>query len=112
MPRMSGSALSLTANSTSANVVAGQQFEFLQRPSMLRLLAVGSAAGLNTTLLVGGRTIINDQPISGANRFPTIPDDIVTEEGGRAGERILLMFRNTTGGTLTVNWAVDVTAVG
>jgi hypothetical protein len=107
MPRMTGQAVSVAANSVSANQVAGQLYEFLANGQPLMLSAASSAAGINCTLLVGGVALINDQPISQANRFPIIPDDVATKYRGRGG-RIVLTFRNTTGGALTVNWAVDV----
>lgn len=107
MPRMSNTSFSVAANATSANVLAGLQYEFLNRPTKLVLSAVGSAVGINVTLIVGSVTVVDDQPISGANRFPIIPDDIVTGLRNAVG-RIIVRFRNTTGGALTVNWAVDV----
>jgi hypothetical protein len=106
MPRMTGQAVSVAANAVSTNQVAGQLYEFLDRPAKLMLAAVGSALGLNVTLLIGGVAVINDQPISGANRFPILPDDIVTAERGVG--RLILTFRNTTGGALTVSWTLDV----
>ncbi len=107
MPTMQGS-VSVGANAVSANVLAGQLFEFLPQNAQVVLSVTGSAAGLNTTLLAGGVTLINDQAISSANRFPVIPDDILTQEVIPAGARLLLTFRNTTGGALTAFWRVDV----
>ena len=71
------------------------------------LAATSSAVGINVTFLVGGVAIVNDQPISQANRFPILPDDIVTALR-RAKGRMVLTFRNTTAGALTVNASVDV----
>lgn len=107
MPRMTGQALTVAANSTSANVVAGQLYEFLQAPMPFLLAACSSAAGLNVTLIIGGVVIVNDQAISQANRFPILPDDVVTALK-RAMGRVILTFRNTTAGALTVNWSIDV----
>ncbi|HEX9415046.1 MAG TPA: hypothetical protein VF916_16200 [Ktedonobacterales bacterium] len=106
MPRMSGQAVSVAANATSTNQLAGQLYEFLDRPAKVMLSATSSAAGINATLLIGGVAVLNDQPISQANRFPILPDDIVTSEKGMG--RMILTFRNTTGGALTLNFAVDV----
>jgi hypothetical protein len=50
--------------------------------------------------------VVNDQDISQANRFPIVPDDVVTSETGWG--RMVLTFRNTTGAAIIVNWAVDV----
>jgi len=107
MPRMTVQALSVAANAVSANVLAGQLYEFLDRPQPVLLAATSSAVGINATFLIGGVAIINDQPISQANRFPVLPDDVVTAIR-RARGRLVLTFRNTTAGALTVNASVDV----
>lgn len=107
MPRMTGQAVSVAANAVSSNQLSGQLYEFLDRPSRVLLSAASSAAGINVTFLVGGVAVVNDQAISQANRFPIIPDDVVTSVRRGVG-RMVLQFRNTTGGALTVNWAVDV----
>lgn len=100
MPVISGGQTALAANTTTANLVAGQMHEFLKRPAAVTLAACGSAVGLQATLIIGERTIVNDQPISAANRFPILPDDILAQDVGRSGERIILTFRNTTAGAL------------
>lgn len=106
MPRMTGQSLSVAANTSSTNQLAGQLYEFLDRPAKVMLAAAASAVGLNVTLLIGGVAVVNDQPVSQANRFPVLPDDIVTAERGMG--RMILTFRNTTGGALTANWSMDV----
>jgi hypothetical protein len=68
---------------------------------------VAAAVGINATLIIGGVAVLNDQPISQANRFPIIPDDIVTEEGPVIG-RMILTFRNTTAAAILVNFSLDV----
>jgi len=108
MARMSGSSLSVAANAVSANVLAGLVDEIVTRWSAVRLLAAGSAAGINVALLAGKRSVINDQAVSRANRTPILPDDIVATAVARPGERLVLTFRNTTAGALTVDWIVDV----
>lgn len=107
MPRMTVQALSVAANGVSANVLAGQLYEFLDQPMPVLLAAAAAAVGINCTFLIGGVAIVNDQPISQANRFPVLPDDIVTAVR-RARGRLVLTFRNTTGGAILVNASVDV----
>lgn len=106
MPRMTGQATSIAANAVSTNQLAGQLYEFLDRPAKVMLAATSAAAGIFVTLLIGGVAVVNDQPISQANRFPILPDDIVTAERGIG--RMILTFRNTTGGAIVVNWSLDV----
>ena len=107
MPTMQSSE-SVAANAVSANVLAGELYEFLSAQAQVILSTTGSAIGLNVTLLAGGVTLINDQPIGLQNRFPIIPDDILTQEIIPAGARLLLTFRNTTGAALTAFWRIDV----
>lgn len=107
MPTMQDS-ISVAANAKSANVLAGQQYEFLPGHANVVLSVAGSAAGLRVSLLAGGVTLIDDQAINIANRFPVIPDDVISQEIIPGGARLLLTFRNTTGGALTAFWRVDV----
>jgi hypothetical protein len=57
------------------------------------------------TVMVGGEVIMQDQEISGANRFPIIPDDWILKHAGRAGAKIYITLRNRTAGALT-NWVI------
>ena len=107
MPRMQESNLTVAANATSTNRVAGFTHEFLDRLATIVLAAAAAAVGLNTTLLVAGVAYVDDQAVSQANRFPIIPDDIVASE--TVAGRIILRFRNTTGAGIIVNWLIDVT---
>lgn len=105
MPMMQDS-VAVLANSVSANVLAGQLYEFLPEGANVTVSVAGSATGLRTTYICGV-PIINDQAMNLQNRFPIIPDDIITS-GPVPGGRQVLTFRNTTAGTLTAFWRVDV----
>lgn len=108
---MSDSALSVAANATSANVYAGKIAEFIMRPSIVRIRVSAAAAGLNATLLIGGVNAINDQAISSSNRWPILPDDLLVQVPARPGARLVLTFRNTTGGAITVNHVTEIIPV-
>lgn len=111
MPVMQDS-VSVAANARSTNQLAGLLYEYLSNPSAIRIFTTGSAAGLRCSLLIGGRTIVDDVAINTQNRSPLIPDDFLAEDGGFAGERLTLIFRNTTAGALTAFWRVEVIPVG
>lgn len=100
---MAVQAQSVAANSMSANIFAGKPFEFAPRNSIARLLGSSSAVGINATVVAGGRTIIQDEPIPQSNRYPVEPDDFILEFPVQAGERIICQLRNTTAGALTAN---------
>lgn len=111
MPRMTAAqGLSIAANTTTANLLAGLSFEYLPQPAHIIMAACSAAVGINCTFLVqNGITVIDDQAISQANRFPVLPDDIGYEDDVGPG-RMLLRFRNTTGAAVTLSGAfVDVT---
>lgn len=106
MPRETESQLSVAANSVSTNRLSGRLYEILSRPANLLLAAAGAADGLRVSFLIDGVAVVNDAPISRANRFPVIPDDVVTEEQGIG--RLILTFRNTTVGAILVDWSLDI----
>lgn len=99
---------SIAANSQNDNVLAGKLHEFLSEDSRIVLAGAASAAGLRASLLVGGESIVQDQELGAANRFPQLPQDFVAEGAGFTGDRIVLTLRNTTVGALTGQVSVDV----
>lgn len=105
MPMMQDS-VSVAANSVSANVLAGQLYEFVRAGQPIRLSGSGSATGLRVTLLIG-MAIINDQALNLQNRFPLIPDDVIHTGRAPVSGRMVLTFRNTTAGALTAFWRID-----
>jgi len=108
MPRMQEGNVSVAANSTSTNRVAGMTHEFLDRPAQVVLAAAAAAVGMTCSFLIAGTAIVDDQSVSQANRFPIVPDDIVAAEP-LPGGRIILRFRNTTAGAIIVHWLIDIT---
>lgn len=105
MPTMQDS-VSVAANATSANQLAGQLYEFVQTGTQVVMSCTGSVTGLRTTL-IARIPVVNDQAINLQNRFPVIPDDIIFTGRVRAC-RLVLTFRNSTGGAITAFWRVDV----
>jgi hypothetical protein len=105
MPTMQDS-VSVPANAVSANVLAGQLYEFVNTGTKIILSCTGSAIGLRTTL-IANIPVLNDQAINLQNRFPIMPDDVIYTGVVRAC-RLVLTARNTTAGALTYFWRVDV----
>lgn len=104
MPTMQDSVV-VAANSVSANVLAGQLYEFVPDGTPVTVSCTGSATGLRTTF-IAGVPMINDQAVNLQNRFPLIPDDIL-HSGQVMGGRLVLTFRNGTGANITAFWRVD-----
>jgi len=103
---MSDAALSIAANSVSANIYAGKLFEFVSA-CVVRIRASASAAGLLFRMLANGVTVVDDQAVAGDNVWPKLPDHLVIQYPFGGG-RLLAFFRNTTGGALTVNEVTEI----
>ncbi len=107
MPVILGN-VSVAANSLSANVLAGELFEYLPRATAVSVFVTGSALGLRVSYSIGGEIQVDDATINAQNRMPVVPDDLLLKAGGRRGERQILKFRNTTAGALTANWLLQI----
>jgi len=106
MPRVTlAQALSVAANTTTANLMADPLFEFIEKPTKIVLGAAAAAAGINVTLSVGGKILVDDQPVSQAAVFPRIPDDVMAIEMIRWPGRVICRFRNTTGAAVVLTGA-------
>jgi len=103
--------LSVAANATSANIMAGSLYEVLARPSIVEFGMTSSAVGILATIMLGGDVLMQDQEISAANRYPIIPDDWILKSPGRAGSKIYATFRNRTAGALTIIVVLNITPV-
>lgn len=103
--------LSVAANSKSVDVFSGTQIA-ISPANLVFLMGVnGSASGLNLTLLVGSDSVIDDQPISDANRFPVADQDFIYKFGALKTDSIRCFLRNTTVGALTFQLVVNGTTV-
>lgn len=102
---------SVAANTRTANILAGKPFEFAAAPSIVNVFIVGSAVGLRADVLIGGESVLSDEEVSGANRFPQTNTDLTVRHGANAGDRIFVALRNTTGAAITANTLVEVLAI-
>ncbi len=111
MPTISG-LVSVAANATSANVLAGSPFEFVAQPSLVKLAAIQAGAAnddITSDFQIGGESLLQAGNIGrGGNSFPRFNDDVLVEAGAQAGERLFLTFSNTTAGALVVDFLLDV----
>lgn len=107
MPTMQDT-LSVAANSVSANVLAGQLYEFIPRGIRVVLSALGAATGMRVTM-INNIPVVNDQAINfnATSQFPVIPDNIISQFSAPGG-RLVLTFRNTTGAAIVTGWRVDI----
>jgi len=107
MPMMT-TVISVAANTRTANLFAGLPFEFAPANAIVRLYGRAAAIGLNIDFLVGGESLISDSEIAALAGFPVRPDDLLTEHGANAGDRLFVAARNTTGAAIIVQLLMDV----
>lgn len=92
---------SVAANATTGNILAGKAKEFCEEASIVVVGVNASAVGLRCSLIIGSEVVIDDQEVSGINRMPQFPEDVLAEGGAFPGDRITLRLRNTTAGAIT-----------
>jgi hypothetical protein len=97
--------LSTNAYTKTANLVIGRN-QFVQKGRLI-LVARGSAAGMNTTVNVGGVALVDDAaiPFFGATGTLSNNDHIVCDQVV-AGGTVELYLRNTSAGALTTDYTL------
>jgi hypothetical protein len=105
---VNGTALSVGANSTSAEQIQTSTYQFLPFTGTLRVAARSSATGLNISFSAAGQTLCNDQPIpfTGVSGLLSVLDNEIASVAVASGSRAELKFRNSTAGVLTVDYLV------
>jgi hypothetical protein len=103
--------VSIAANSVNDNVLSGSQFEYLPYAANLEFGLVGSAVGILADVYSGQDILCEQMGISTQNRFPVFPDDYTLTDVAGPGERLKIRGRNTTGGALTLFYAVRITPI-
>jgi len=100
---------SIAANSRSANVLQGEQFEFVPKHNAtINFRASGAAVGLRADFQIGSQTVMGNAAVPGTNRFPVIPDDHLATFGANRSERLFLTYTNTTGAAIIVNTVIEI----
>lgn len=109
MPTIQGST-SIGPATSVANVLAGSVYEYLPRNAIVEFGLVDDANGdVRVTVQSGADVLLEESPVSIANRFPVYPDDFVLEDVAAAGERLVIRARNTDAATTSIfRWAVRV----
>jgi hypothetical protein len=101
----SGSAVSVAANTKSADQVTGRN-QYVGK-GRLQVIAKNSATGTNLTVNVGGVALMDDQiiPYTGTAGTISVNDNVLIDQVV-AGGRVELFLRNTTGGALTTDYII------
>ena len=84
---------------TVANALAGNQFEFLARPSRVQLYITQDPGDLgNVEMFFGQEIEATDAPIrtaTAAGEGPIVPDDLLVDDIGAPGDRLVVRLTET-----------------
>lgn len=100
--------LTIAANTTNENIIAGSQYEFARRRCIISGGIVASAAGLVANINSGGDVVMEQFPVGIKATFPVIPDEFVFTDVMEVGDRLSIPVQNTTGGNLDVRVIIQV----
>ena len=91
----------IAAAGSVSNVLSGSTFEFLGFDASVAFAVIASAAGIVATVQSGADVLMEESPISTANRYGIWPDDFPLQDVAASGERLRVSLRNTSAGNLT-----------
>jgi hypothetical protein len=99
------------AAGASATPVQGDQFEFVGRPSLVEFGLCAEATGVVATVLSGSDLLQQEGPVNirAAGVPPTYPDDFVLQDVAGNGDRLSVIFRNTSAGTIIARVTIRIT---
>lgn len=101
----------VAAGAVNDNIFAGSAFEYARGNAIVSLGAVASATGGFITIQAGPDVVLEESPPAILGTMPVIPDNFTYNFAMNAGDRLLLRFRNPTGGNLTIRATANITYV-
>lgn len=107
-------ATALAASATNENIIAGSQFEFLGRPSRVQVYSAADTGDIvNLEVFFGQELQATPAPVPRVTdgTGPTVPDDLVVDDVGAPGDRLVLRLVNTLAVAADVRTMVVITPV-
>lgn len=99
----------VAAGAVNDNLLAGSAFEFARQNSLVSIGVNQSATGGFATIQSGADVVAEEFAPPIATVYPIIPDGMYFSDVAAAGDRLVLRYRNPTGGALTVRVVCQVT---
>jgi len=102
---------SVAAGAVNNNLVSGSAFEFARFRQIVSLGIGQSATGGFCTLQAGPDIIAEEFSPPILTRYPIIPDEMYFTDMMEQGDRLVVRYRNPTGGALIARVAVQTSQV-
>lgn len=100
--------VSVPANSTVENLLAGSAFEFARGPQLVSLGVTAAATGCFVTFTSGADVVLEESPPAVKTAYPIIPDEFFYSDVAAPGDRYVIRVRNTTGGAIIVRCVMQI----
>jgi len=94
--------LSLAANTTNQNIIAGSAYEFSRGAGVMSLGVGAAATGVTTNIQAGAEIVAEAFTSPILTRYPIIPDEMYFAAALSPGDRIVERMQNTTGAAIVV----------
>lgn len=101
--------ISVGAGETVENALTGSAFEFLSRNAVVSAGVTAEATGTFVTIQSGATIVLEESPSYVLATFPKIPDEMVYNDVGAAGDRLVFRLRNPTAGAIIMRVVVQIT---
>jgi hypothetical protein len=104
--------VSVAAGAQNDNIFSGSAFEFARQAQVISVGVSQSATGGFATLQSGGDIVAEEFSPAILTRYPIIPDEMYYNDVMAVGDRLVLRYRNPTGGALTVRAIAQIQPLG
>jgi hypothetical protein len=103
---------SIVTVSTTANVLSGEQFEFLPYDAHVEVLGSIAATGMTWSMYANNELLFSGLvPNIKAGNNPVYPDDLLLSFDAAAGTRLVLSMTNASAGTIVNAYIVRGSAI-
>lgn len=103
---------SIAAGVTTTNILTDKIAERLLENSVIRIYATSSVDLVNMQFLVGDGAAVDSQEISDRNAPIERDKDLMDEEVGETGDKLILRYTNGNAGAAVVRTRVEIEPLG
>jgi len=94
--------VSVAAGAINENIFSGSAFEFARQNQVVSLGVAQAATGGFANIQSGGDVVAEEFSPPILTRYPVIPDEMYFNDVMGVGDRLVLRYRNPTGGAIIV----------
>lgn len=102
--------VSLLTTVANPSIINGNAFEFARNRAVVSIGVAAAATGTFCNIQLGARNVATEFSPPILTRYPVIPDEMYVNDVVDVNDRILIPWRNPTGGTIVVRAAIQLSA--